>query len=53
MTILTTKQTWRRAPGPTGHKSRRESALLTPAEEQAGPARHVAMWWVLQLRFGN
>lgn len=49
MTILTTKQTWTRAPSTTGHKSRRELARLTPTEEQ----RVRRGMWVLHVRFGN
>jgi hypothetical protein len=34
MTILTTKQTWKRAPNPNGRKSRAELNRLLPIEEE-------------------
>lgn len=49
MPILTAKQTWKRAPNPSGRKSRAELNRLLPAEEERV---RVAMR-VLRVRYGN
>jgi hypothetical protein len=49
MAILTAKQTWKRPPSLTGHKTQRELVQLTPTEEQ----RVRRAMRVLHVRYGN